>query len=331
MASPLVSLPKVELHVHLEGTVTAETATELARRHGEEPGEVLPLVDGGYPQPFEDFAAFVSLYRAVSRQLRSPDDLATVAAAFARQQADQNVVYTEVTFTALTHVRNGMEPRAMWAALRDGFADAPPGVTIRLIVDAIRDLEPGFGKETVELVSSADAPIAGLGLSGVEGSVPEGRFALLRSAADEMGLGLSVHAGETGTPDNIRAALDDLGADRIGHGVAAVGDAVLMERLRAERTPVEVCPSSNVSLQIFPTLESHPWPQLYSAGLNVTINSDDPPFFGTTLTDELRYAQRVGGLSLADIAELQRRAALAAFAPMQERDRVLGLLDAWAP
>ena len=330
MTPDLVALPKVELHVHLEGTITAATAIELAQRHGEDPERVLPLSSGGYPEPFRDFLEFLELYLAVSRLVRTPDDLYTVAASFARDRAEQNIVYTEVTFTALTHVRNGMEPGAMWAAVSAGLREVPEGTTIGLIVDSVRDQGAEHARGTIELVGSADAPIVGLGLTGIEGSSPESGFKMLRDAADELGLGFAVHAGDTGTPDNVRAALDDLGADRIGHGVASVEDADLVERLVRDGIPVEVCPSSNVSLQIFPSLDDHPFPKMWSAGMNVTVNSDDPPFFSTTLTEEIELMRRAASLTPADIAELQRRAATAAFASDPARTALVARIDAWA-
>lgn len=329
MRPALQDLPKVELHVHLEGTIAAETAIALARQRSEEPEEVLPLVDGGYPPRFESFAAFVDLYQAVSRQVRDPDDLAVVAGAFARRQAAQNVIYTEVTFTAATHLRNGMNEDAMWQALTAGFAEAPE-IGISLIVDTIRDLGPDFAGETIRAVERADAPIVGLGLTGTEGSEPERNFRMLREAANGLGLGLAVHAGETGTPENVRAALDHLQADRIGHGVAAVRDAALTRRLIEAQTPIEVCPSSNVRLGIFDSLADHPFGGMYDAGLNVTVNSDDPPFFGTTLSNELDIAMRLAGLDHGAVVDLQRRAVLAAFLGGSERAHLLARIEAFA-
>jgi len=331
--SDLASLPKVELHVHLEGSIAAGTAVELARRHGEDPEAVLEVVRGqdgelAYPAPFRDFLHFVDTFLATTRQVRTPDDLATVAAAFARGQAAQGVRWTEATFTALTLVDNGMEPAAMWEALRDGFAEVPD-TRVGLIVDSVRDLGVEASRRTVALVEAADAPIVGLGLTGVEGSIPEREFAHLRDAAERLGIGWAVHAGETGTPDNVRAALDDLGARRIGHGIAAVQDPDLLARVAREQVVLEVCPSSNVTLSIVPDLDAHPLPTLWEAGVNVTINSDDPPFFSTTLTDELRHAKRLLGLTRRDLAELQRRAARAAFAPDDVKADVLRQIDSW--
>ncbi|MBW3659625.1 MAG: adenosine deaminase family protein, partial [Actinobacteria bacterium] len=285
----LASLPKIELHVHLEGSVRASTAVALAARHGEDPQEVLVLEDGAYPRRFRDFLHFVDTFLATSRQLRDPADLRTAAADFARHQAEQQVRYTEATFTALTHVRNGMEPTAMWQAVREGFASVA-GTEVRLIVDAVRDLGVEHAEETAALVAdalAAGAPIAGLGLAGVEGSIDVAELTVLREAADRLGVGLAVHAGENGGPDEVRRAVDVLGADRIGHGISVVRDAALVERLAEEGTPLEVCPSSNVSLGIVDDLDAHPFPRMWEAGLNVTVNSDDPPFFSTTLTGEL--------------------------------------------
>ncbi|GGI09515.1 adenosine deaminase [Egicoccus halophilus] len=329
----LQALPKVELHVHLEGSIAAPTAVDLARRHGEDPEQVLEVVRGddgelGYPSPFRDFDHFVTTFLATTRQVRTPDDLATVAAAFARGQAAQGVRWTEATFTALTLVDNGMEPAAMWQALREGFAEVPD-TRVGLIVDSVRNLGVEASHRTVALVEAADAPIVGLGLTGVEGSVPEREFAHLREAADTLGLGLAVHAGETGTPDNVRAALDELGAQRIGHGIAAAQDPSLLERLAREGVVLEVCPSSNVTLSIVPDLDAHPLPALWAADVPVTINSDDPPFFATTLSEELLIASRLLALTRRGLADLQRRAMRAAFAPADVRRQVLRQIDAW--
>jgi aminodeoxyfutalosine deaminase len=327
----LATLPKVELHVHLEGSVDAATAVELAEGHGEDVTTVLELEDGGYPRRFRDFDHFVATFLATSGLVRTPDDLATVAAAFARGQAAQRVRWTEATFTALTLARQGMEPRAMFRALTDGFAEAPD-VRIGVIVDSIRNLGVDASHETLRLVEEFgdEAPIVGLGLTGIEGSVPERDFLHLREAATRLGLGLAVQAGETGPPEAVRAALDDLGADRIGHGIATVRDRDLLERVVRDQVPLEVCPSSNVTLSIVDRLDDHPLVELWEAGANVTINSDDPPFFGTTLTDELDHARRLCALERKELAELQRRAARASFAPPKVTRDVLARIDAWA-
>lgn len=325
----LQALPKVELHVHLEGTIRPETAVALARSHGEDPARVLPLVDGGYPTRYRSFDQFVELYLAVSAQLRTPDDLAVVAADFARQQVAQGVRYSEATFTATTHVNHGMEPRAMWQAVVDGFAEVP-GTRVGLIVDAVRNFGPANGDQTVRLVEQAGAaPVVALGLAGTETSAPCEDFRMLRTAVDRLGLGLVVHAGEIGPAAEVLAALDVLGADRIGHGVAVADVPDALSRVVREGVPLEVCPTSNVVLGGFPDHASHPVATLWAAGANITVNSDDPPFFGTTLLDELRHAERLAGLDRGDLALLQRRAIAASFLPPDVAARLLGQVDAW--
>jgi aminodeoxyfutalosine deaminase len=284
------------------------------------PPEVLPLVDGRYPRRFTDFKEFIESTLAVSAQIRDPEDLRIIAEAFAHAQAKQNIIYTETTFTAIAHVRPGMDPTEMWGAVREGLEVG--GGNVSLIVDTPRDNGVAAAHRTVEMVEVADAPIVGLGLSGIEGSVPEGQFRVLREAADTLGLGLAAHAGETGGPERVWAAIDDLGADRIGHGVASERDAALVDRLTRDGIPVEVCPSSNVSLGIFESLEEHPFPDMWRAGANVTINSDDPPFFTTTLAQELSRAAHLAELTGDDLLELQRRAARSAFVPPDERKRL---------
>jgi len=330
MSTWLDELPKVELHVHLEGSISADTATRLAIAHNEDPVSVLGLEGGDYPRRYQDFNHFVDVFVATSQQVRSHDDLAMIAKEFALSQAAQSVRWTEATFTAHTLVGQGLQPDQMWDAIRQGF-DAVPGVAIGLIIDTVRELGLPAARQTLELVAHADAPIVALGLTGIEGSVAEGDFALLRTGADDLGLGLVVHAGETGTADNVRAALDDLGADRIGHGIAAARDPQLMARLAQQGTILEVCPSSNVTLGLVPSLEEHPLPQLIDAGVAVTVNSDDPPFFSTTLTSELEHAMRMANLTPADIVALQRRAITASFAPDTVKQAVLGELDSLGP
>ena len=325
----LRALPKVELHVHLEGTIRPETAVALARRHGEDPDRVLPLVDGGYPTRYETFDQFVELYLAVSAQLRTPDDLAVVAADFARHQAAQGVRYSEATFTATTHVRNGMDPDAMWQAVTDGLAEVPD-TRVGLVVDAVRNFGTPNGHTTVELVEAAgDAPVVALGLAGTETAAPCADFTMLRPAADRLGLGLVVHAGEIGPAAEVTAALD-LGADRIGHGIAVAHDPDVLARVVAEAVPLEVCPTSNVVLGSVADHAAHPFGRLWAAGANVTISSDDPPFFGTTLTEELRHAERLADLDRAALALLQHRAVDASFLPDGLAATIRGEIQSWA-
>ncbi len=325
----IATVPKVELHVHLNGTISEATAATLARRHGADPSEALILVDGQYPGYYPDFRAFLDAYMAANEFVRTPDDLELVAADFARAQAAQNVIYSEAMFTAMICARNGIEPVAMWAALKRGLAAAGQRTRVALVVDAMRDLGRAEADATLRLVEDADAPIVGLGLTGVEGTVSVEEFLPFRAAARLLRLGFEVHAGEMGPPESIREAIDVLEADRIGHGVAASQDPVLLERLVRDRVVLDVCPTSNVGTGLFPSLETHPAAAFWRAGVNMTISSDDPPFFRTTLTGELRHLVRLAGLSRRDLGELQRRAARAAFASAGVKAEILATIDAW--
>jgi adenosine deaminase len=324
------SVPKVELHVHLGGTIGEDTAHELAARHGEDPASVLRLEEGRYPGRYDGFRPFLETFLASNALVRDPADLELVASRFAAMQASQGIRYSEVIFTAMIYARNGMDPAAMWRALRAGLASGGPDTRIGIVVDVIRDLGWPEARSTLDLVAAADAPIVGMCLTGIEGTVPTTDFVGLRAESRRMGLGLEVHAGEMGGPSSVVEALDVLEADRIGHGVAAIRDAALVERLVRDRTVLDVCPSSNVAIGEYPSLEAHPFAALWHAGANVTVSSDDPPFFATTLTDELRHVVRIAGLSRDDLAELQRRAAQAAFAPQADRDGLVASIDRWA-
>jgi aminodeoxyfutalosine deaminase len=330
-AMSLATLPKVELHVHLEGTISAATATALALGRGEDPEQVLILEGGTYPDPFRDFPHFVDAFLATSAQVRSPDDLHTITSAFLAEQSRQQVRWCEPTFTAITMVRRGWEAEQMWLALRDAISGAPD-VGVGFILDTPRDLGADVARASVELARSAlqaGLPVVALGLTGIEGSVHEREFTLLRRAADELGVGLVVHAGEMGTPDNVAAAIDELHTDRVGHGIATVHDRTLLARVASSGIVLEVCPSSNVTLGIIDSLDVHPIVALRDAGVAITVNSDDPPFFSTTLTDELVHAVRLLELGRAGLVELQRRAIDSSYAPPATRARIHAELDAW--
>jgi len=333
----IATLPKVELHVHLEGTISALTAAGLARARGEDPQQVLVLDPASdpdaplYPHPFRDFLHFVDTFVASSAQVRGPGDLTTVATAFASAQAEQGVRWSEATFTAVMMEQRGWEPEAMWEALAAGFA-AVPATQVGLVLDSPRDLGVDAARRSVELARhalGAGLPVVALGLTGVEGAVPVAEFAFLRDAADELGIGLVPHAGEMGGPDVVRDSLDLLRPDRIGHGIATVADPALLARVADEGVVLEVCPTSNVTLGLVASLEEHPVRALRDAGVAITINSDDPPFFATTLTDELAHAVRLLELDDLRLAALERRAVDASFAPTALRAELHTALDAW--
>jgi len=318
----LLRLPKVELHVHLEGSMRPAVLLELARRNGIE----LPAQDeAGLKRwfRFTDFEHFVQVYLACSRALRSPEDFQLLALDFLTEQAYQNVVYTEVHFTISTHLANGVNGDEVLAALAEAIAEGERrhGVTLRLIPDIVRNVGVEPADRTLEwaLAGWERGVVAALGLSGSERLFPNEPFREHFAAAKREGLHRVAHAGEHAGPESIRSALDVCAAERIGHGVRAIEDPALVEELRAAQIPLEVCPTSNVCLGVFPDLPAHSFDRLYRSGLALSVNSDDPTFFNTNLTLEYLRLHQTFGYSPAELAGFSLAALRQSFLPEPER------------
>ncbi len=322
----ILDLPKIELHVHLEGSIRPATVLALAEANGIAlPARTLSELEAFFT--FRDFPHFVEVYVAVSKCVRRPEDLRRVAYDFATGQADQNVLYTEVTYTALTIEEHAGIP---WSeqrdALAEGFARAreETGAEVRLILDVCRNHPVAWGERNLEwtLDGHARGLVAALGLSGQEGEFPVAPHAPVFAEARRRGVPIAAHAGETRGAESVRETLEFAVPDRIGHGVRCVEDVRLVRELVERRIPLEVCPTSNVRLGVFPSLEGHTLPYLLDAGLLVTINSDDPPMFGTTLTDELHRASGTFGLDRDALYSLTLNAANAAFVADERRQEL---------
>lgn len=285
----LLGMPKAELHVHLEGTMRPATLLRLARRRGVD----LPAHDEAGLREwfrFRDFAHFVQVYLTCSACLRDPEDFQLLVDDFLAGQARQNVRWSEVHFTIETHVWNGANGPEVLQAVEEAIAagERRHGVGMRLIFDIIRDVGPRRGETTVEMAIEAHRRglVLALGLTGFEATQPNEPFREHFRAAAEAGLRCVAHAGEHAGPESIRSAIEVCRAERIGHGVRAVEDPGLVEELARKAVPLEVCPSSNVCLGVFPEMRQHSFDRLYRSGCAVSINSDDPSMFDTTLTSE---------------------------------------------
>lgn len=286
-------MPKVELHVHLEGSIRPETVLKLAQRHGIQlpANDVAGLRDW---YQFRDFPHFVEVYVAVSKCIKTADDLELIAREFLEGQADQNVLHSEVTYTASTIEKyNGIPWPEQLAALQKAmdYGERELGVSMSLILDIVRGDPAERGLQVAEWAVSANAKgVCALGLAGIEGCVPDVTYADAFRMAHESGLPVIPHAGETQGAASMRDALDHTGCVRIGHGVRCLEDVSIVNELRDRQIPLEVCPTSNVCLGVFPSFAEHPLPKLLDEGLYVTVNSDDPPMFGTTISDEFYRA-----------------------------------------
>jgi adenosine deaminase len=290
-------MPKVELHVHLEGSIRPQTLLGLAERNGVTlPGRPAEDLQSWYH--FTDFQHFIEVYATTVSCLRSHDDIELITREFLLDQKAQNILHSEVTYTPFPLYRDRRIPFSEQLAAINrarAWGENELGVSMTLTIDMPREQV-----DEAESLMIADWAISGLGqgvtgfgLGGPEVSYPPGLFKKAFARAREAGLASVPHAGETEGAESIWGALRDLGAERIGHGVRCLEDDALVHELRDRRIPLEVCPTSNVCLRVCPDIAAHPLPRLIEQGLFVTINSDDPPIFNTTLTNEYQQIARV--------------------------------------
>src|SRR5215471_17882783 len=283
----LWQLPKAELHLHLEGSVEPETLHEL------DPGTSLEECRAIYSYP--DFDAFLKAFGAVGKRLRTPEDYALVTRRLLERLAEQNVRYAEITLAAGVVLWKGQEFAPIYEAVAEAACGSP--VRVRWILDAVRQ----FGIEPALRVAELAAErlgrgVVAYGIGGSEERGPAEWFTEVFAFAKRCGLRLTAHAGETMGPESVWAALK-LGAERIGHGIAATRDPELMRYLRGHDIPLEVCITSNLITGAVKRLEEHPVRRLFDAGVPIVLNSDDPAMFACTLTDEYRLAWRAFGFT----------------------------------
>ncbi len=314
------ALPKAELHVHHVGSASVEAVATLAQRHaGDSPVPTDPQALADY-FAFRDFAHFIEVYLSVVDLLRTPEDLWTLTHQVGLDLAAQNVRYAELTLTPYTSIVRGIAAEAYVEAVEDARrrVERETGLVLRWCFDIPG--ESGLEAADVTLdVALRHGPesLVSFGLGGPEIGVPRPQFASHFERARAAGLRSVPHAGESTGPQTIRDAVELLGADRIGHGIAAAQDPDLMALLADRGIPLEVCPTSNVCTRSVPSIEEHPLATLVAAGVPVSINSDDPPMFATTLAREYVVAAELLGLDRAGVVDLARAAVDHSFAPAE--------------
>ena len=324
----LAALPKVQLHCHLEGTVRAATFRALAAKYGVELGE---RADPVRTYAFETFREFLLLFAKVTETLREPEDYARIARDYVVDAAAQGVVYAEifVSPSVWTYFHRELDVRATVEAIRAALDETgqPLGIEVALIADLTRN----FGVESAEAsarqaVGLRDLGVVGIGLGGDEARFPPELYERAYAIAREGGLHGVVHAGEAAGPASVRGAVEVLRAERIGHGVRAIEDPAVVELLAERRIPLEICPTSNRLTGAAPADADHPLGALDAAGCIVTIDSDDPALFGTSLLDEYRFvAEMFGNDALFRFA---RNAIDASFALPETKARIHRAFDA---
>jgi aminodeoxyfutalosine deaminase len=332
LTSFIAQLPKAELHVHHVGSASPRIVAELAARHeGDTPVPADPAALADY-FAFRDFGHFVEIYLSVVDLIRDEHDVRTLTYEVARELGRQQVRYAELTVTPYSHVRRGIPAPAFCAAIEDARAGAAAdfGVDLRWCFDIPGEAGLPAAEETLRIaLEEQPAGLVSFGLGGPEVGVPRPQFKPYFDKARAAGLHSVPHAGETTGPQTIWDALRDLGAERIGHGIAAAQDPQLMAHLAEHGIPLEVCPTSNVRTRAVAGIDEHPLPLLVAAGVPVTINSDDPPMFGTTLEEEYAVAARLLGLDAAGVAGLARAAVQASFLPPAGKERLLAEIDGY--
>ncbi|MBZ0315743.1 MAG: adenosine deaminase [Anaerolineae bacterium] len=295
------AMPKVELHVHLQGSTRPETLLKLAQRNNIPlPSDTVEGIREWYT--FRDFPHFVEIYGIICRCIQSPDDIELLGREFLEGQAAQNIRYTELTYTPPRYLPFDEQLDALNRAR--AWGETALGVTMNYIVDIPRECEVEVGNLIADwAISGMGKGVIALGLGGPEVDNPPEKYPEAYAKIKAAGLISIPHAGETVGPESIRSALKFADAVRLGHGVRCLEDPALVEELRQRQIPLEVCPTSNVCLKVVDTLENHPLPRLLEAGLYVTLNSDDPPMFNTTLTEEYMRCADTFGFDTARIEQ----------------------------
>ena len=325
----LPPLPKAELHLHIEGTLEPELAFALAERNG---------IDLPYATPeelraayaFSDLQSFLDLYYRLTDVLRTEQDFADLADAYLVRAAAQGVRHAEVFFDPQAHTARGIDLGTVVQGLSKALdgSEERHGISTGLILSFLRDLPAEDALRTLADAEPYLDRITAVGLDSAEVGHPPAKFTEVYAEAKRLGLRLVAHAGEEGPPSYISEALDLLGVERIDHGIRCMEDEALVARLVAEQIPLTVCPFSNVRLRCVDRLEDHPLPAMLEAGLLVTVNSDDPSYFGGYVEDNYRGLQRALGLTEDQLRLLARNSFLASFIDEERRAELLAELDA---
>ena len=332
MRSPIqrfiASLPKAELHLHIEGTLEPEMAFQLAAKHGVAlPYAGIEAMRQAYQ--FANLQSFLDIYYAGAELLRDEADFHALTAAYLRKAHSQGVVHAEIFFDPQTHTQRGVAFDSVVGGIRRALQEAERelGITHRLILCFLRHLSAEEAMRTLEEALAYRDIITAVGLDSSESGHPPAKFAAVFERARRAGLLTVAHAGEEGPAHYISEALDILQVRRIDHGVRCEEDPELVRRLVRDRVPLTVCPLSNVKLQVFDRIESHNLKRLLDLGLCVTVNSDDPAYFGGYVLENYLAVQQALDLSKADVARLARNSIEASFLSAPEQRRWLAVID----
>ena len=326
LSQTIAALPKAELHLHLEGCIRPEVAVQLAARHG------VTLLEEEVRRRYDyrNFQEFLEAFKWVTSFLRTPEDFALLGADLAQQLIAQNVCYAEITLSVGVMLLRKQNPQANFEALLQAVAPFEKSLHFNWIFDAVRQFGPDMAMEVVQWAKACQSPrIVAFGIGGDELSTSTREFRRVYHAAAECGLHKLMHAGEIGGPDKIREAVELLGVERVGHGIAAIHDAALMDLLASRRIPLEICPASNLRTGALArqldrpatSFGDHPLPRLVRHGVPVVLSTDDPSMFHVTLAEEYANAQSMG-LTESELRQLVANSFEFSFLSVAERSRL---------
>ncbi|MFG2113049.1 adenosine deaminase [Streptomyces sp. NPDC048718] len=331
LSSFIAGLPKAELHVHHVGSASPRIVAELAARHADSRVPADPEALREY-FTFTDFAHFIDVYLSVVDLVRTPEDVRLLTFEVARDMARQNIRYAELTITPYSSVRRGIDEFAFMEAIEDArkAAETELGVLLRWCFDIPGEAGLASAEETARLaLDRRPEGLVSFGLGGPEIGVPRPQFKPFFDRARAEGLRSVPHAGETTGPETVWDAVRLLGAERIGHGTSAARDPELLAYLADQRIALEVCPTSNIATRAVDRMENHPLRRMVDAGVLVTINSDDPPMFGTDLNNEYAVAARLLELDERGVGALAKNAVEASFLDEAGKARLAGEIDTY--
>ena len=323
-------MPKAENHVHLDGSTSAESALALSKKNGVSlPFQTVEEAEALYK--FEDLGGFLSIINAVCQVIQTADDFRFLTVELAKDAARQNIRYREVMFSCAYHEARGIPFSAMMEGFIAGRKEALEryGVLLVGIPELDRTVMPEENLAFIDrmLPFREEAALVAVGLDNAEAGYPAHRHEAAFARAGELGFGRTAHAGEAYGPVSVTDTLDSLHTTRIDHGVRSIEDPALVERLAKEKILLTICPLSNVCLKVYPDMASHSFKKLFDAGVPVSINSDDPPFFSGDLNDNYLAVAETFALTMEQLHEIAQNAFAYSYAPQELKARSIEELD----
>lgn len=327
----LHQLPKVELHLHLEGAIPLTALWQLIEKYN-----AVSSV-GSFSQmeqkfQYKDFQHFIDTWVWKNNFLREYEDFTLIASKVAEDLASQNIIYVEAFYSPGDFIRHGLEPQKLTEAIRKGLDVHADKITVNLVADLIRDFGPEQGMTWVKQIHEVkNLGVLGIGIGGSEQTFPPEPYEAVYEQARNLGFKTSAHAGEAAGSESIWGAIRSLKVDRIGHGVRAIDDPELVSFLKSEQIPIEMCPISNLRTGVVAGIELHPIKKLYEEGLLITVNTDDPKMFNSSLAYEYKMLVEKLGFSLDDIVNLIKNAIKSSWCNDREKMELFGKIETALP